>query len=49
MTTTIVHTEAELHALLDSLTHDQTITATWEHGKHYTTTVARTVRWEREA
>lgn len=29
---TIHHTEAELHALLDSLTHGQTVTATWKHG-----------------
>ena len=29
---TIHHTAAELHALLDSLTHGQTVTATWKHG-----------------
>lgn len=30
--TTIHHTEAELHALLDSLTEGQLITGTWKHG-----------------
>lgn len=75
---TIHHTE--LHTLLDSLTHGQTVTTTWKEGdftitstgpveisgkyigvfyclryasgsiiSSVTTTVARTVRWEREA
>lgn len=38
MNTTLIHTEAELHALLDSLTHGQTVTATWVDGEYRTTT-----------
>lgn len=32
MTTIVIHTEAELHELLDSLTPGQTVVATWEQG-----------------
>lgn len=31
---TIIHTRDELHELLDSLTHGQTVTATWKRGAY---------------
>lgn len=37
MNTTLIHTEDELHALLDSLTLGQIVTATWEIGEYRTT------------
>lgn len=37
-TTTIIHTEAELHALLDSLVNGQVVTAIWHFDKDHTVT-----------
>ena len=37
MTTIVIHTEAELHELLDSLTTGQTVVATWVDGEYHTT------------
>lgn len=55
MSDTTIHTEAELHKLLDSLIDGQIVTARWDdrdlHESLHSITVTRptTVRWEREA